>query len=461
MNQRPLVIVHGYSDKGESFHRWVDILRAAGYETTEIHVADYITLSNEITIRDLAEGLDRAIRLTPGLHDGQEFDAIVHSTGMLVLRSWLMSYERRRSRLKHLIGLAPATFGSPLAHKGRSMLGAIFKGGKVIGPDFMEQGDLVLQGLELGSKFTWELAHQDFVGDTIVYGDDPDTPYPFIFVGLEDYGRIQTRLTNADGTDGTVRWAGAGFNCRKIRMDLTADPSEADKPRVVFDPWRNTIAPLALIPGHNHATILSNPGPELVEKVVAALRVSSAQQYAVLREQLLKQSAADASGIEQWQQFVIHLVDERGDGIKDFFIELYTMNRGELEKIDNAEIDVHAFTNDPSYRCFHVNLSRLQPALFDNLWLRLIASSGTQLVAYHGHGSERITPSGTPRANPGLWDAVIDLTSNLPRGATDPKFFYPFTTTLVEIQMNREPMPLELTQVSHLFKFLDPNRLKA
>ena len=459
--QRPVILVHGYSDHAKSCRRWCELLQQAGYDVTEIHVADYITLSNEITIRDIAEGFDRAIRLVAGLEDGEDFDAIVHSTGMLVIRAWLMSYEKRRSRLKHLIGLAPATFGSPLAHKGRSMLGAIFKGNREFGPDFLEQGDLVLQGLELGRKLTWDLAELDFVGTQEVYGDQPDTPYAFVFIGLENYGALKTRLTGADGSDGTVRWAGASFNCRKITLDLTIDPAKHDTPRAKVEPWRNTEAPLVLIAGHNHSTILQDPKPELVDRVVSALNVCNAEEYAQLRTQLGQVNQANTQSVDQWQQFVVHLVDERGDGINDYFIELYTRNGDEFQELDNCEIDVHPYTNDTSYRCLHVKLASLNPAMLENLWLRLIAKSGTTLVAYHGYGSERFTATGMSSTNPGLWDAVIDISSNLPNGNNDPKFFYPFTTTMIEIRMNREPMPLATDQVSSLFKFLNARDVQA
>jgi hypothetical protein len=94
-----------------------------------------VTLNNEVTIKDLGEAFDLALHMTkfakeiPG--DGWTFDAVVHSTGMLVLRQWLTSdpfqpgdVRSRIRRLKHLVGLAPATFGSPQAKKGRSWLGA-------------------------------------------------------------------------------------------------------------------------------------------------------------------------------------------------------------------------------------------------------------------------------------------------------------------------------------------------
>src|SRR5690606_15097504 len=145
------------------------ILEGAGYDATTIHLGNYVSLSNEITIKDIAEGFDRALRASHIPPDAP-FDAIVHSTGMLVMREWLAGTigtrekpelaQLRQSRQKHLCGLAPATFGSPMAHRGRSWLGAIFKGGKQPGPDFMEAGDRVLRGLELGSAYTWELAHR-------------------------------------------------------------------------------------------------------------------------------------------------------------------------------------------------------------------------------------------------------------------------------------------------------------
>lgn len=86
MAKNPVVLVHGYSDKGESFERWRSVLERAGHDAKLIQVGNYISLSNEITIKDIAEGFDRALRDCPGLAHGEDFDAIVHSTGMLVVR---------------------------------------------------------------------------------------------------------------------------------------------------------------------------------------------------------------------------------------------------------------------------------------------------------------------------------------------------------------------------------------
>jgi hypothetical protein len=299
MARHPIVLVHGYSDKGRSFARWRARLEAAGYDATTIHLGNYVSLSNEITIKDIAEGFDRALRESAALRDGAPFDAIVHSTGMLVVREWLAGTigtidrpelaAERQSRLKRLIGLAPATFGSPMAHKGRSWLGAIFKGGKQPGPDFMEAGDLVLSGLELGSAYTWDLAHRDFLADPAVYGRSGATPYPFIFMGLDDYGRLKRAVTE-QGTDGTVRWSGAGFNSRKIRVDLTVEPTR--RRRIDIAPWRNVAVPQAFLRGLNHSSILQDPSDELLRMVLAALEVSSGPAYEAWAARYRASSAA-------------------------------------------------------------------------------------------------------------------------------------------------------------------------
>src|SRR5215212_8835296 len=247
MPRLPLVLIHGYSDLGVSFEPWRRALGGRGYDVSSIHVPSYRSLTNEVTIKDIAEGLDRALRIRAGLAADEPFDAIVHSTGMLVIRAWLTAYAKRRDRLKHLIGLAPATFGSPLAHKGRSWLGALFKGNRERGPDFLEAGDRILDGLELGSRFTWDLAHLDLLGPDTYYGPTKRTPYAFVFIGTSDYGWLKRAVTEP-GTDGTVRWSGCGLNCRKITVDLTRDPARPEnEDRITIGGWSNTDMPLVLV----------------------------------------------------------------------------------------------------------------------------------------------------------------------------------------------------------------------
>jgi pimeloyl-ACP methyl ester carboxylesterase len=439
MQRNPIVLIHGYSDDGSVFKVWQKILEQRGYDVAMVHACTYRSLTNEVTIKDIAEGFDRALRIQADLGADEPFDAIVHSTGMLVIRAWLTAYAGRRERLKHLIGLAPATFGSPLAHKGRSWLGALFKGNRHLGPDFLEAGDKVLDGLELASRFTWDLAHLDLLGDETFYGPTRRTPYVFIFCGNESYSGLR-QLVDEPGSDGTVRWAGCPLNTRKIILDLTRDPArEGSEKRISVADWKNTDIPLVPIDGKNHGTILSDPGADLAELVDNALQVSSGPAFTQWIEDATKRTRQARQKIDEWQQFLVRVVDERGDPVPDYNIQLFRRGSSATDSgIHEFDVDVHTYKGDPSLRCFHVRLADIDYKKLPNLWIRVIASSGSQLVGYHGFGSEKASEPARPRD--GKWDASLDISSLA--DDTGIKFFYPFTTTLIELKLNREPLPL-------------------
>ena len=400
---------------------------------SKVGTANYRTLTNEVTIKDLAEGLDRALKAR-GIGEDEPFDALVHSTGMLVIRAWITAYPARLARVRRIVGLAPATYGSPLAHKGRGWLGAIFKGNKEPGPDFMEAGDRVLDGLELASAFTWDLAHRDLVGENRLYTAAATTPYVFVFCGTQGYSGIR-RFVSPPASDGTVRWAGCSMDTRKVVVDLTM---EGVGQRVRWLPeGRPFDAPVNFVEGVDHTTILQDPPKALVERVAAALEVDSA---ATLRDWQGKGEVEQKrvrTGLPRWQQFVIRLVDERGDPVPDYNVELVS-GKGKSET--DFEMQVHPYGADPSLRCFHVDLDRLNPDGLDSLTMKVVAPSGSALITYLGVGSDRRLPDGRVRRN-GVVDASVDMAPLLRAGGFS--LFYPFTTTLVEIRLNREPLPLK------------------
>jgi hypothetical protein len=440
------VLIHGYSDQGESFDAWKTALLQRGYPATDISVASYETLTNEVTIKDVAEGLDRALRLRAGLSEDEPFDAIVHSTGMLVIRSWLTAYstaDPRRSRLKHLVALAPATWGSPLAHKGRSWIGAIFKGRRELGPDFMEAGDRILDGLELASRFTWDLAHLDLITDKPFYGETRATPYVFVFCGNRGYGGLRA-LINEDGMDGTVRWAGCSLDTRKLVLDLTGG-GPGRGPDLSSAKYTNADAPVHFVEDADHGSIIREPRDDLIEQVVRALGVDSGPVLAAWKQQAAKWSKPAQAKLTAWQQFIVRVVDERGDPVNDYHLQLLAVDGDRVRPFD---ADVHVYRGDPSLRCFHVNYSKLAPDERRRLQVRLIASSGTARVGYAGVGTEKIKLDGSVYDRTGKWDAQFELPQKID-GLT---FFYPFTTTMVEIRINREPLPL--VGVNEVFWFI-------
>ena len=484
---RPLVLIHGYSADGDDFVPLRNALSTQHVAASDINICNYVSLNNEITIKDIAEGLERALRNHPVLHDEkQDFDAIVHSTGMLVLRAWLTnakvsaSQNTRLKRLKHLIGLAPATWGSPQAHKGRTWLGALVKGGKTLGPDFLNAGDRVLEGLELASPFTWDLAHIDLLGPEPYYDRGADTPYVAVFIGNTPYDGVAS-VANDPGTDGTVRWSGCGLNTRKITIDLTrkpVDPEGNKVARATMSEWADNRLDVPIIPvdGRNHGSLISDPESGMVDLMLDFLNVgetagkgfdawlADARQYgAKALPKMLVNPGAGAAGItgearaffehligheagpdmEGWQQFVVHARDERGDGVADYMIEVLIKKGETWTPFNDMYTDVHAYGPDSSYRCFHVRLPKGIASGQFQLMIRIHASTGTELMAYQGYGDTHVQLTATSEP------VELDISAVNKPGAT---LFYPFTTTLIEIILNREPLPFD--GMSRLLQFL-------
>jgi len=480
--QRPLLLIHGYSADGQDMLPLKQALAAQGIDATSINICNYVSLNNEITIEDIAEGFDRALRLhsNPDLSDdAKPFDAIVHSTGMLVLRAWLANggppaTNLRLRRLKHLVGLAPATWGSPQASRGRTWMGALVKGNRDFGPDFLNAGDRVLEGLELGSTFTWDLAHLDLLSPAPFYDKGPDTPFVAIFIGNKPYDGVSS-VANDPGTDGTVRWSGCSLNTRKITLDLTRLP-QADGGRVGISPWASSRLEVPMIPvnGRNHGTLIANPEPAMMQFVASFLLLEDADAYAAwlaaarvygataLAAMKLNPGAVaggllgeakqyfghlmgdPGAAMEGWQQFIVHARDEHGDGIQDFLIEILAQQPdGSWVCFEEMYTAVHAYGPDPSYRSFHIRLPEGVSAGQVKLRVRIHASSGTDLVGYQGYGVPPQPATNQPQPTD------IDVDDLGPGNGT---LFYPFTTTLIEIVLNRVPLPM--ATASPLLTFL-------
>ena len=473
---RPLLLIHGYSASGLDFQNLYWALVDRKIQVESLNVGNYISLNNDITIEDISEGLERAISLTK-LCDEAEFDAIVHSTGMLVVRAWLAhqkiapSENKRLKRLKHLIGVAPATWGSPQAHKGRSWLGALVKGNKTPGPDFLNAGDQVLDGLELGSKFTWDLAHADLLGPVPYFGTGSDTPYVAVFIGNTPYTGIAS-VANDPGTDGTVRWSGCGLNTRKITLDLTETPTTAQglkRDRVTVSDWANDSrlnVPILAVDGRNHGTLVSDPDSGMMDRIASFLDIGNSDQYnawlteaqswsAPACEKMLKTKGHlfglwETAELDGWQQFVVRARDAHGNPVKDYIIQVFEYDADNQKWVHAEEIsvDVHTYGADPSYRCLHVQLPKGIATTPRPMQIRFQASTGTDVVAYQGYGTDGVKKELRADNDP----VTLDITDAL----RDQKMtlFHPFTTTLVEVVLNRVPYPFD--KVEGIFEWLPP-----
>ena len=473
---RPLLLMHGYSADGLDFTNLYWALVDRKIEVKLLNVGNYISLNNEITIEDIAEGMQRAIDLTE-LNTSEKFDAIVHSTGMLVVRAWLAHQKiapeknQRLKQLKHLIGLAPATWGSPQAHKGRTWLGALVKGNKTPGPDFLNAGNLVLDGLELGSRFTWDLAHADLLGPVPYFGTGPDTPYVAVFIGNTPYKGIAS-VANDPGTDGTVRWSGCGLNTRKITLDLTKTPTDAQglpRDRVTISEWANDSrlnVPILAVDKRDHGSLISDPDSGMLDRIATFLDIANSDQYnrwlneaqtwsVPARQEMLKSKGHlftfwETHDLDGWQQFVVHARDGHGDPVTDYMIEVFELSPdGQTwQRAEEISVDVHTYGKDPSYRCLHVQLPKGITTTPRPMQIRFQASTGTDVVTYQGYGSNNSKMEMRADSDP----ITIEITGELKeKNAT---LFHPFTTTLVEVVLNRVPYPFD--KVQGIFEWLPP-----
>ncbi|MFN2321545.1 MAG: esterase/lipase family protein [Trueperaceae bacterium] len=447
MTRPPVLFVHGYSSGPGAFDGWRRILRAHGRDPARLIDVHYESLVHAVSLTDVGEAFAHAIAADARLAPEEPFDALVHSTGMLVVRAWMaLDPARHRRRLRHLIALAPATFGSPLAHKGRGYVGKLLVGNRDLGPDFLAVGDEVLDGLELGSRFTWDLAHHDLVGPRAEALRDLPGPRTFVLCGIDGFRGLKG-LANEPGTDGAVRLAGAALNTRKVALDLTLDADAGrDAERTVTAPWSVPDVPLVALAGLNHGTLLSEPTAKAVDLVVRALDVADDAEYAAWNQgatahgaRVLQLAQRRSRPLGRWQQLVVRVVDERGDAVPDYYLDfVHRPPRARRWKvIEGVRMHVHPYGRDPSLRCFHLDLDSFRLPEATTVGLRLLAHTGSSRVRYRGYASASLVmhASVESAAESSVWTAALDL-SRLEKI----ELFYPFTTTLVALTIDREPV---------------------
>jgi pimeloyl-ACP methyl ester carboxylesterase len=449
------VILHGWSDCSESFVAVKDFLRANGYQADTIYYADYESREDNITFSDVVDGLhDRFVEkgfIQPdGTANNTTLNVVVHSTGGLIIRHWIWRYYARDGRIadcpvKRIVMLAPANFGSPLAHRGKSFVGSIFKGRWKFG-DLLEVGRQLLDGLELGSPYQWWLAHNDLVLKKPYYrGDGIQVT---ILVGIEDYEGIRSWV-NKPGTDGTVVIAGTCIDTAKLTLNVS-DPNQP----LAWD-FQNPVEDFAfgVLPQVNHGSIVDAAGVNSRTSglLLRALRCNNAADFKALQAELDQETKNTyaAAGKPKYQQFIVRAIDDQDAPVSDYTLEFYVVraskrnDAGNLiankrlsaqeddfsQKIhDVIAAEFHTHSKDSSYRRFLMDVQAAKKLVQD-----AAAAFGEPAVV-----SMRVA---VPDIDQGISYDTRRLNNVVlfdPQATAKLSFFYENTTTLAEIRVDRK-----------------------
>lgn len=401
----PIVIIHGWSDNSSSFTKLAKRLKKeTGRMVEEIWLADYVSLDDDVTMKDIVTAMQSAWKSSSLPTKSNSVDVIVHSTGGLVIRDWMSTYwpDGKKPPVRNLLMLAPANFGSPLAHKGRSIMGRVVKGWS--SDKTFQTGEHILKALEMASPYSWQLAQRDrFSPGAFNQGGVRCT----VIVGNSGYSGISS-LANEDGSDGTVYVATANMNCAGINLNVARDTGDITATSIKLSSGKTAFL---ILDGFDHGTITGNDSlpKKLLEPILQALNITKTgfsawcrQCEAKCEKVRIKYSKSKDPEYHAFQNTVFHVVDDSGIPITDFVLEFYgqfTDLKDKWAKLFNKHIakKKHAYGDDKSYRSFMIDttsLNQLIDKVSESLMFSLSAlpdvTNDNNMVGYKSFGENDI-----------------------------------------------------------------------
>ncbi|MEH6799458.1 MAG: alpha/beta hydrolase [Halopseudomonas sabulinigri] len=374
-----LVIIHGWSDSFSSFRSLAKRLASPlpdgiGADVQQIYLGDYISLDDQVTFADLVEAMDRAWTDAALPRAPRSVDAIVHSTGGLVIRDWMSRFALDSVPIHRLLMLAPANFGSPLAHTGRSVIGRAVKGWK--GTRLFETGTQILKGLELASSYTWLLAERDLFVDNSVFA--PGRVLCTVLVGNTGYSGISA-VANKPGTDGTVRVSTANLKAARMLIDFSHEPGKA--PLIDYQEVDDSGLAFTVVDGEDHGSITAKgrgTNESITWSLICGALMLPDSGFIAWQKRLashclqVSEVAKKRSGehFKGYQNTVVRVVDNHGAAVTDYIIEFYinddkTSRERRLTQVIQEEVieGVHVFSGEKNYRSLLINCDRLYELL--------------------------------------------------------------------------------------------------
>ncbi|MDP1933117.1 MAG: hypothetical protein Q8L60_16835 [Gammaproteobacteria bacterium] len=437
---KPLVVIHGWSDEASSFLPLASAIEQVAHRPVQtLFLGNYVSLDDDVQMKDLVQGLTRAWKREKLPTSPGSVDVIIHSTGGLVVRDWMHSEytaQNLKPPISNLVMLAPANFGSPLAHKGRAVYGRVLKGFN--SAKRFQTGGHILKALEMASPYTWDLAQRDRFDSNALNASGVRTT---VIVGNRGYGGVSS-LANEPGSDGTVYVSTANLNCAHVEIHF---PAGDRIPRVKSIKTSKGETAFLVMEEFDHSSIALKDDnhkdkAQLLGNIITALSISSAAQFKQwvthCDEQTTAVLKANESSTDDYkhgfQNTVFRVMDDHGYHVLDYVIEFYhDVERGFADTLaalfnKKAVSKVHAYGDNAAYRSFMINCTALykiikkeKEALRISLSAMPDLSDENTLVGYRSFGNNDI--------------GQVDL-----KPAAIPEFFAPNRTLFVDITLTRE-----------------------
>jgi len=389
-----VVLVHGWSVRNtDTYGELPARLRREARRRSELDIdirnvwlSKYISFHNEVRVEDIARAFEAAMRRELGDALGTRRIAVVtHSTGGPVVRDWMQRYylaKRKRVPVSHLVMLAPANFGSPLAQLGRSRLARLktwFNG--------VEPGMGVLDWLELASpeslalNFAWQQAAPQLAKQGV---------YSFVLTGASIDHQLYDFVNSYTGeqdSDGVVRVANANLDFRHLVLRQAAPARSASKILDLDIAEESSLdgIPLAILEGRSHSGermgILRsirdrNDEHPTVEALLACLQVNSARDYRAQRQafeeqnkRVLEEARVEVRELpgpfdrtrikDPCSQVIFRVRDHEGHAVKDFEI-LLTADGDDPDRLPPGFfVDRQKNHRQPANLTYYLNAARL------------------------------------------------------------------------------------------------------
>ncbi len=375
-------LIHGWSVQETATYQALHLkLAENGFQLDEIDLGRYVSLENEVEIRDIAKALHGALKKKLGANGKnwtRPFHIITHSTGALVAKQWVVHHYRdafaQNRPLKNIVFLAGPHFGSRLAHHGRSMLAqAAFRG---------DTGKEVLIALELGSEFSWEVNKAwldpanwkakgvrpfNLIGDKVVKDFFKSKVFP---AGYEQ------------GSDMVVRAAAGNLNFRRFEL-----PGTKKKARMV---GQLRDVPFGALADYTHSgvdhgimnsiTTMQTPARHQgLRLILSCLNVKTRSDYQAVQAALARETKKTRRIRRGFAQLDFRFRDEQGRPIDDYVFKLGAIVNGR-EKPSKAIVHTHKNKIHPNHFTVFIDMKHIESDLV--YFIELDSDSNSTLFRY-------------------------------------------------------------------------------